>query len=160
MSVRRLDRTAVFFGIALTRLMQPNTSRLAVEVKHQPTVFAQPGLHSSLFRQPVAFSLVPAVLMSDGTMFANFGGGFQPMVRCAGGVVVGQPRVIGSNGIVLREAAPPTYTQSVPAQMSSSYQMLPSVQAQARSTQGVSHPGVQGGCFSQDASGRVFRHRR
>jgi hypothetical protein len=75
--------------------------------------------------------------------------------------VVGQPRVIGSNGFVLREAAPPTYTQPVPAQMTSSQQMLPSVQAQSgrgrRELQ--NHLAADVACFSRDASGRVFTHR-
>src|ERR1044072_1520375 len=52
--------------------------------------------------QPVAVTFVPVVLMSDGSVFANFGFGWEPVARpCAATVVVGEPTVIASNGHVL-----------------------------------------------------------
>jgi len=174
MTARRLDRTAAIFGIALAltlggraqaqlsagqwRLIpQPNTGRIAVEVKQEPTVvFANPGLGSTVFsRQPIAVSRGPAILMSDGTVFANFGGGFQPVAgSCSGAVVVvGQPRVIASNGVVLYEPPPPTYMQAAPAQMTSSQQMLPSMQ------RGQSRNLARVDCFNRGARGRAVGHR-
>jgi len=137
---------------------QPNTGRIAVEVRQDPTiVFAHSGMGSTVFsRQPIAVSRGPAILMSDGTVFANFGGGFQPVQSsCAGAVVViGQPRVIASNGVVLFEPPPPTYMQPAPAQMTSSQQMLPSVQ---RSSQQRNL--ARADCFSRGARGRAVGHR-
>jgi hypothetical protein len=51
----------------------------------------------------VPIAIVPAVLMSDGSIFANFGFGFEPVVRvCSGGARMGA--VIASNGVVLQQA--------------------------------------------------------
>jgi len=175
MTARRLDGSAAILGIALTltlggrahaqlsggqwRLIpQPNTGRIAVEVRQQPTVvFVQPGMSSTVFsRQPIAVSRGPAVLMSDGTVFANFGGGFEPVVgSCGGAVVVGQSRVVGSNGVVLHQQPPPTYTQPVPAQMTSSQQMLPSAQRGFL----VATGNARSDCFSRGASRRAVGNR-
>src|SRR5688500_16359245 len=88
-------------------------------------------MHAQFFpSQPVALSLVPAILMSDGRVFANFGFGFEPVLRpCSGAVVAGQRRVIGSNGVVLFHPTAPTYTQPVPNQQTASQQMVQSAQA-------------------------------
>jgi hypothetical protein len=177
MKLRRLDRSLGILGLGLTLTLagsaeaqlsggrwiltpQANSGRgRAVEAKPAPVVVVdQPGFNSTVFRQPVAYLLVPAILMSDGSVFANFGGGFEQVSRsCAGGVVVGQPQVIGGNGRVLSPAAP-RYMQPAPAQMTASQQMLPSVQAQSAAA-AMRSRSMSSACFSRDGSGRLFAFR-
>ena len=131
---------------------EPNRGRAAVEVKPQPTVAVAPGMMLPV--QPVAFNLVPAILMSDGTVWANFGFGFEPIVRPCGAVVVtGQPAVVAGNGALLQPSRP-TYTQPVPNQQTNSQQMV----AGHNGTVIVSNA-AQLACFGRDASGRVFAYR-
>ena len=105
--------------------------------------------------QPVAVTFVPVVLMSDGSVFANFSFGFEPVARpCAATVVVGEPTVIASNGHVLSRPQQPTYTQPVPNQQTQSQQMLATPQQQR--TLSVY---AQRACFNRDQSGRVFVSR-
>jgi hypothetical protein len=78
---------------------------------------------------------------------------------CAVSTVASRPhRVIASNGVVLHQPSPPTYTQPVPQQQTSSQLSLPS----AASTQprtvivsGATHLP----CFTRDAAGRVVVFR-
>jgi hypothetical protein len=94
--------------------------------------------------QPVQFTLVPAVIMSDGSIFANFGFGFEPVLRsCVSNVVVvgGQPQRIGSNG-----ARIPNHGASQP-------------QTSQLQTVRLS-PAAQTGCFTRDNLGRVFVYKR
>jgi hypothetical protein len=94
----------------------------------EPTVFTvNPVVTHTVFpRRAVFFTTIPAILLSDGTVVANFGFGFEPVFRsCSGAVVVGEPRVVASNGVVLSQGIP-TYTQPVPAQMTASQQILSS----------------------------------
>jgi hypothetical protein len=105
--------------------------------------------------QPVAFNLVPAILMSDGTVWANFGFGFEPVVRSCGTLVVGQPAVVGGNGAVIQPARP-AYTQPVPNQQTASQQMVAATQGQNGLTM-LSH--FQGACFTRDGAGRFFAFR-
>jgi hypothetical protein len=176
MTARRLDRTAAVLGIAMTLTLavnagaqlsdgqwrlspQRSSGRTAVEVRPQPTlVVSQPGMTSMLFpSQPVAFNLVPAILMSDGTVFANFGFGFEPVLRsCSGVAVVGQSNVIGGNGVVLYQPKPPTYTQPVPNQQTASQQM---VSAQRGGSVTVAGQAGQLACFGRSASGGFFAYR-
>jgi hypothetical protein len=94
--------------------------------------------------QPVQFTLVPAVIMPDGSIFANFGFGFEPVLRsCVSNVVVvsGQPQRIASNG-----AAIPNHGARQP---------------QAAQVQAVRlSPPAQTGCFTRDSFGRVFVYKR
>lgn len=125
----------------------------------QPTVIIvtpSSGLNgTTVFRRhPIAFTMIPAIILSDGSVVANFGFGFEPVVRsCSGAVVVGQPRVMASNGVVLSQGTP-TYTQQVPAQTTPSQQLLSSAQAR----NGLS-AAAQSACFSRDAAGRVIVFR-
>lgn len=64
-------------------------------------------------RVPVA--IVPAVLMSDGSIFANFGFGFEPVVRVCPGARLGP--VIASNGVVLQAAPSTTHGPASTARM-------------------------------------------
>jgi hypothetical protein len=166
-----LDMRSIIFGIVLSatassvaeaqlsggqwRLSpEPNGRRVAVEVKPQPTVAVAPGMMFPV--QPVAFNLIPAILMSDGTVWANFGFGFEPIVRpCGALVVAGQPSVIAGNGAQLFPSRP-TYNQPVPNQQTNSQQMV--AKHNNGSTVIVSNA-AQLACFGRDASGRVFAYR-
>ncbi|MEX2151863.1 MAG: hypothetical protein WD825_00900 [Gemmatimonadaceae bacterium] len=133
--------------------------RAAVQKKVEPTVVVDPMQHSLFFpSQPVAFTLVPAILMSDGNVYANFGAGFEPVLRpCTNAFVVGQPRVVASNGVVLSEPrAPtaPTYTQPVPNQLTASQQMVSSSRVHGSPSSPTSF--AQFSCFGRNAAGHVF----
>jgi hypothetical protein len=138
-------------------------SRVATETPHpqQTTVIVQsmPGfnqpLNQSVFpRQPVAFTLIPAILMSDGTVLADFGFGFEPVTRaCGNTVVMSTPQVIAGNGVVLSPGSTTvTYTQPVPNQATPSQQNLPSAQTRFPVLTAAS----QSACFTKDAQGRFF----
>lgn len=102
---------------------------------------------------PVQFTLVPAILMSDGSIFANFGFGYEPVIRsCNAVVVTGQVQRIGANGVVLAQSSALPYTQPVPNQMTASQQMIAHGHR-------LSAP-AQLSCFTRDAAGRVFVYRR
>ena len=137
---------------------EPNRARAGVEVKPQPTATAAPG--SMVFPvQPVAFNLVPAVLMSDGTVWANFGFGFEPVIRsCGAAIVVSRPAVVAGNGAFIQQPSRPTFTQPVPMQPTASQQMVSATQRPQVSPVQMSHAS-QLACFSWDAAGRVFAYR-
>jgi hypothetical protein len=102
---------------------------------------------------PVQFTLVPAILMSDGSIFANFGFGYEPVIRsCNAVVVTGQVQRIGANGVVLTQSNALPYTQPVPNPITASQQMIASGHR-------LSGP-AQLSCFTRDAAGRVFVYRR
>jgi hypothetical protein len=128
--------------------LQPaNAGRKVVQVPQTPQVAPTP-LYP---RYPVAYTLLPAIVMSDGSIYANFGFGYEPVSRsCGYGLQTAtMGRVIAGNGVVL-QSAPMPYTQPVPMQQTASQRNLPSVQAQHRSQHAHS------ACFSRDGSGRVF----
>jgi hypothetical protein len=142
------------------RLPATSTGQRAVETKPQPQIIVQ-RRHDSRYpetvfrRQPMAYTLVPAMVMSDGSVYANFGYGFEPVYRsCSGGVVVGQPTtVVAGNGVVLNPQAP-TYTQPVPNQQTASQQML----SVNRTGQAVNRT-QYASCYSRDPYGRVSVYR-
>lgn len=133
--------------------------RQGVEVRPAQTVVVDPY---NYYRNPsypmqpvpVQFTLVPAILMSDGSIFANFGFGYEPIVRSCHAVTVvrGPVQRIGSNGVVLGQSNALPYTQPVPNQMTASQQMLANGHR-------LSGP-AQLSCFTRDAAGRVFVYRR
>ena len=113
---------------------------------------ANPSLPPALFApitvvpaQPVLFTLVPAVIMSDGSIFANFGFGLEPVLRsCAAAattvVVSGAPpRRISSNGASIPNRGAPQAAPQQTIALSAAAQM---------------------GCFTVDNFGRVFVYRR
>ena len=94
--------------------------------------------------RPVQFTLVPAILMSDGSIMANFGFGFEPVVRScasAGPVVVigGTPQKVAGNGVVIPNRGAPS--QPVQPQV-------------------VLSGAAQSACFTRDARGQIFVYRR
>lgn len=115
-----------------------------------PTVLGG-GLTTTSYRVPIA--VVPAVLMSDGSIFANFGFGYEPVIRACGGARMGP--VIGSNGVILQQAPRPMYTQPVPNQMTPSQLMLSGVRVHYAI---VSDMGRLA-CFNRDGSGLVYVYR-
>jgi len=177
MRAKRLDIRAIFVAVAVGLVFpasdakaqqsggvwrlspEPNGTR-AVEARKEPTVVvvSEPRIpQRHVFpRFPVLVTLVPAILMSDGSVFANFGFGYEPVYRsCSGAVVVGQPTVVASNGVVLSQPQRPTYTQPVPNQQTASQQFA---RANLAGTAVVSDA-AQSSCFNRDASGRVFVYR-
>jgi hypothetical protein len=93
--------------------------------------------------QPVQFTLVPAIIMSDGSILANFGFGYEPVLRsCSSPVVVvvgGAPRRIAGNGVSIPNNNAPS---AAPQQ------------------QIVLSAAAQSSCFTRDGFGRVFVYRR
>ena len=133
------------------------STRQGVEARPQTTAvvvdpYGNPSYPQSAPR-PVQFTLIPAVLMSDGSIYANFGFGYEPVFRsCSAVVVAGQPQVIGAGGVKLGQSNAMPYTQPVPNQTTASQQMMANGQR-------LSGP-AQLACFTRDAAGRVFVYRR
>lgn len=102
---------------------------------------------------PVQFTLVPAILMSDGSIFANFGYGYEPVIRsCSAVVVTGPLQRVGAGGVKLGQSNAMPYTPPVPNQTTASQQMIANGHR-------LSGP-AQLSCFARDAAGRVFVYRR
>jgi hypothetical protein len=100
--------------------------------------------------------MIPAIVLSDGTVVANFGFGFEPVFRsCGGVVVVGEPRVVAGNGVIL-SAGTPTYTQPVPNQATASQQLLSSNQSINAANLSAA---AQSACFGRDGAGRIVVFR-
>lgn len=143
--------------------VQPAPQPQVVIVQPQPnaqraTVFRRRASygHSPYGQLPYGATVIPAVLLQNGQVYADFGHGFEPVYRsCSAGSVVvsGQPTVIGSNGVVLSPAPPPTYTQPVPNQQTPSQQMA----ARTTGAQRVVVSGAaQSACYNRDGAGRLF----
>ena len=127
---------------------EPANSQRAVETpKKQPVVVVVPPSTvfspQPFYRQPVVFFNIPAILMSDGTVLADFGMGYEQVSRACGNTVVVQnePRIIAGNGVVLSQGSSTITTQQT-VTSSSRYPILTSVS--------------QTSCYSRDAYGRVF----
>ena len=131
------------------------TVRQGVEARPPQTVVVDQNYYyrnPSYPVQPVQFILVPALLMSDGSIFANFGFGYEPVVRTCYAVSTAPVQRIGANGVALHNSNAMPYTPPVPNQMTASQQMI------ANGTR-LSAP-AQLACFTRDAAGRVFVYRR
>lgn len=178
MTARRLDYRAIFLGLALTLaasgvagaqrsggtwILTPNTGRPRVGVQAPPpqqtVVVSRPAMY--LPPQPVAFTLVPAVVMSDGSIYANFGYGYEPIVRpCANAAFVTTNGVVSPYGTVTYQPAAPTYVHPAPNPVTSPYTRTGQttvVTSGAQYTQFSTNS--QQHCFSRDASGRVYAYR-
>lgn len=132
-----------------------SSTRRGVEVSPQPnpaptaTPFGVPSPHV------VAVKLVPAVIMSDGSVFADFGFGLEPVRRACGGVGgLGETRSL-SGGVFTSTSLLPGI-QPAPAQRTASQQNLTS---QIQPSQRITSRVALGSCFTRDASGRVFATR-
>jgi hypothetical protein len=140
-----------------------NSRRGVATAPRQPTVVVVPSssvVNPVFPRQPIAFTWIPAILMSDGTVMADFGMGYEQVTRSCNNTVVVQsqqstvfssePRVVAGNGVVLSPG--PTYTQPVPNQPTASQLNLPSAQSRFPVLTSAS----QASCFSRDPGGRIF----
>jgi hypothetical protein len=158
-----LGLTAVGVAVAGAQMVngvaQPpqksGSSRQGIMVTPAPTPRAAPAANpsypESLFPpitvqpvRPVQFTLVPAILMSDGSILANFGFGYEPVVRsCASAapvvVVGGTPQKVAGNGVVIPNRGAPS---------------------QSARPQIVLSGAAQAACFTRDNFGRVFVYRR
>jgi len=106
---------------------------------------------------PVAFTLLPAVIMSDGRVFADFGFGYEPVARsCAPAHTVApafstaQVPVVAGNGIVLssgtpRMQPPPRLTPNSPSATQPTHVTDQVVVTNARAD----------ACFRHEPTGRV-----
>lgn len=102
-----------------------------------PSVPAQPAY-------PVAFTLLPAILMSDGGVYANFGFGYEPVSRACGS----HSRVIDGRG----HATPQRGSVSpAPGANTPSAQNLPSVRAQREAARRA----ALHACYARDPYGRL-----
>lgn len=184
MRLKRLAPGTIFLAVGLVGLADTASAQLSggewrlppsggtggargVEARPQPTVFHPHAHPQTVFRRhPGAYNpyyptathtLVPAIITADGRIFANFGGGYEPVYRSCynHAVVVGQPAVVGANGVVLSPAQPQTYTQPVPNQQTASQQLLPSNQQ----NRVVVSSAAQASCYSRDPYGRVLVYR-
>ena len=180
MRAKRLDHRAAFVALALLlaptaafaqydgkafRLPPGGSSGGARGVVQKPTpqvIVVQPTVHhrrvhrnrTTVFPRQSSVIWVPAIVTIDGRVLANFGYGYEQVYRsCAGAVVVGQPSVIGGNGVVLTPQAP-TYTQPVPNQQTASQQMAAGKHAQTT----IVAPAYST-CFSPHSSGGVIVYR-
>lgn len=91
---------------------------------------------------PIAFTLLPAIVMSDGTVYANFGFGYEPVSRACG-----RSRVLDGRGMSTSQR----YPQPAPAQRTASEQNLPSAQAR----RAAAARAAQGACYARDGYGRL-----
>lgn len=121
----------------------------------QPTVVV-PSRTLFFNPQPVAFTFIPAIVLSDGTVLADFGLGFEPVNRFCGQqfVVNSSPEVIAGNGVVLGGGSgsgggdlPPVPNQPTQSQLN-----LPSNQARFPILTAAS----QTACWTRDGAGRFF----
>ena len=171
MRAKRLDVRAVFAAALIAglpvaghaqyvngewRLPASTGGTRAVQPAPRPQVVVVPGQRhpqTTVFpRRVAAYTLVPAILMADGSVFADFGFGYEPVYRsCSGTLVTGQTTVIGGNGVVLNAPQAPTYTQPVPNQQTASQQML----SARTNTVSASLPS-QAACYNRDPGGRVI----
>jgi hypothetical protein len=143
--------------------LSPRTSGVAASSKgvarspQQGVVIVEPShmpVHQrSVFpRRPVQFTYIPAVLMSDGSVFADFGFGYEPVTRaCSGNLVLPRRQRLLVRGGASRQI--PTYTQPVPNQPSPSQLMVQRATGQQVSTVSRSS------CFARDGAGNLVALR-
>lgn len=133
--------------------VSPEPNRRAFETPpkpREPEFGSSPKADPAVFRrQPLAFVMIPAILMSDGTVLANFGMGYEPVTRsCGGAVVVGsQPTVVGSNGRTLSRPSPTTPGRTRP---------LSVVPQQSQARFPILTAASQASCFTTDGAGHFF----
>lgn len=104
-------------------------------------------------RYPVAYTVLPAVIMSDGSVYADLGYGYVP-VHQACATQYQQPQIIDGRGLLYSGGNPLTTTQPAPAQATPSQLNLPSAQAQ-RAANAASQPRVVSTCYRMDSYGPV-----
>jgi len=119
-------------------------TRRGIATQPQQTYFVPEPVFQP-FPRPVAFTLLPAILLSDGTVLANFGFGFEPVSRFCGNqfVIAGNQQTIATGSF--------SATQPSPNQATESAQMLPSAQRfPVLTTASLSS------CWTRDSFGQFF----
>jgi hypothetical protein len=124
-----------------------STVRYIDESRNQQQVFLFPSpQYRNFVPQPVAYSLIPAYALPDGTVLADFGLGLEPVRRFCG------------DQFVLDGGAPPApaarvNTQPAPSQPTQSAQNANAQRYPVLTT------AAQGACYTQDRYGRFFAVR-
>ncbi|MEP6491381.1 MAG: hypothetical protein ABJF01_01800 [bacterium] len=168
----RQSRIVIAFLIAFTvaapalALGQRTASAPAGKVAGIAPAPAQPApANPNAPRRPVFFGNIPVVVLPDGRVFADFGRGFERVVRSCGVPVnfgaESPPGVVQPAVVQPSIAQPPVgasqplpYTPAVPNQPTASQQMLPQAEQQAQASRStVVNPNM---CWSNDARGKVF----
>lgn len=108
--------------------------------RNVPTTY--PAYHSYP-AYPVAVMYLPAVLMSDGSVYADFGWGYRPVRRACR-----QSRVIDA-----RAAHYSRNTQPAPAQRSASAEALSAVRAQREAEMRAAEMNAANACWTRSAQG-------
>ena len=111
---------------------------------------------------PVAFTLLPAVILSDGRIYADFGYGYEPVSRaCAPvysktgtlGASGGGIRVVGANGMVLSGGNTQPAPRIGPAPRMAPHPNQPSDAQQVRP--GTVASAAHSSCYRQEPTGTV-----
>lgn len=93
---------------------------------------------------PVAVTYIPAIIMSDGSVYANFGTGYFPVRRAC---PTRSARVLDGRGMRTER-----YRQPAPAQRSASAEALPHVQEQRRREMELA---ARSACYTRNAYGGI-----
>jgi len=164
----RLSRTLIALLVAVPSLAlaQRTTSAPAGKVAGIAPPPAQPAsANANPSRRPVFLGNVPVVVLEDGRVFANFGHGYERVVRSCGVPVTfgaeSAPATVQPGAIQPAVVQPPVgtsqpvpYTPPVPNQQTASQQMLPLVVQQAQASRSTVVNEQM--CWSNDGRGRVF----
>jgi hypothetical protein len=121
------------------RLPEGTTGCPTVQATTRPPEPAYRSYDPGYAPYPVAVTYLPAILMSDGTVYANFGFGYEPVRRACR-----QPRVLDGRGFSREQ-----YTHRAPNQETASAQNLPSAQAQRQAASRAAYSA----CFTRTARG-------
>lgn len=136
--------------------------RVAVQKPRTQTVIVtqRTPVRPSYPAHPVAFTLLPAVVMSDGRVFADFGYGYEPVSRaCAASgyqtttVLTGsqyQIPVVGANGTLLNGNTQPAPRMAPPPRMATN----PNQPAAAAAQTSVSRV-ASSSCYRREATRTV-----
>jgi hypothetical protein len=117
---------------------------------------AKPTTSTGAATSAVPVRVIPAIVMSDGSIVADFGAGLEPVRRACPGSVADMPlRVVG--GVTSTQPAPGLQAapgmQAAPAQATASQQALPSAQVRA------ANQAARASCHLRDQRGRAFATR-
>jgi hypothetical protein len=133
---------------------EPKAEPVAVVVDRPRNSNVMPTPHS----RPTPVKLIPAMLLSDGSVVADFGFGMEPVRhQCAGVSVSSGGRVLGGNGQVLSQPAP--HLQPVPLMQPVPRLQSPPGMQPAPSQSANQRPlsrAAAASCFTRDVNGKVF----
>lgn len=130
------------------RPAQTGTRQASPPIRQALPAPATPAYPSGLAypRYPVAYTALPAIVMSDGSIYANLGNGYVPVRQACAPL-----RVVNGNDLLYSGATLLTYMQPAPAQATASQLNLPSAQAQRAAAQQQ----VRSACYRMNPYGPV-----